>query len=134
MGRVTVTEIENGYNYKSNSSSGTNWITAIKDSQNLFIPTNTDFAIEFDITTTNLVGIYITKQNSNSFYHLSYNSSNLNHIKLEYTNNSIKYYLNNNLQRTTELDFDNSLAGFNITDWQGDMDINFTNFRIDKIP
>ena len=70
-------------------------------------------------------------ENSNYEYQKSLSSSG--HIKIEYQNNTITYQLNNTII-STEKDFEEKLVGFNITDWQGDMDITITNFRIDALP
>lgn len=103
------------------------------NSNRLYIPT-TGFKIEFNIITANPIGIYIQRSSSTYYYTLAYSTSGLNNIRLEYLNNEIKYYFNNNLTKTTEAEFDtNEYVGFFITDWQNDMDITITHLKIDKI-
>ena len=80
---------------------------------------------------TNQIGIYLQIENSNYEYQKSLTSSG--HIKIEYQNNTITYHLNNT-SLSTEKDFEEKPVGFNITDWQNDMDITITNFRIDANP
>ena len=127
---IVTTEAENGYNYKSTTDSNS-YITATKNSQRFFIPTTGTFTIEFDIITANQIGLYLQLNNSNYAY--SKSLTNSGHIKLEYQNNTITYTVNNTVT-SIEFDFEEQPVGFNITDWQNDMNITITNFKIDAIP
>lgn len=126
---VEVTEIENGYHYTSKSSSS-NYITFKKNNQTLFLSQDNPFNIEFDFETTSLIGVYLTKNDSNTYYGISYGYSGVNHVLLEYTISEVSFYLNETLIHTREVDFEDSLIGFNITDWQSDIDCKITNFKI----
>lgn len=132
MNGINITEVENGYHYVATQNLNT-WITANLNNQIYFIPTTNMFKIEFNILISNQIGIYITKEGSSYFYEVSYNYNGLNHVKFEYDGTSINFYRNNHLERTTPINFEGNPAGFNITDWQKDMDITITNFRIDEI-
>ena len=80
----------------------------------------------------NQIGFYLQSPTQN-VYGKSFSNNGLYHIKLEYQNGVISYYLNNNVT-VTSLEIIVNLLGFNITDWQNDMDITITNFKIDAIP
>lgn len=88
------------------------------------------FTIEFNIKTQNTIGVYIYKQGSNYYYQISFGYSGSNYVKLCYSDGIVEFYLNNKLERTTEVDFEDNPVGFSLVDWQNDIDCEITNFRI----
>lgn len=130
LNNTLMTEVENGYHYTANSNSASG-LTAKLNNQTFFIPTTTGFTVEFDCISQNQIGMYITKQGDNYYFGVSVYSG-LKHLKFKYNGETIEYSINNEVSKTAEVDFEDNPAGFNITDWQDDMDITITNFKIDK--
>lgn len=77
--------------------------------------------------------MYINKQGSSYYFGVSVYSG-LKHLKFQYNGETIEYIINNEVSTTAEVDFEGNPAGFNMTDWQDDMDITITNFTINKNP
>lgn len=107
----------------------------LKNNSQLFIPTDNNFCIEFTGIINNVCVFSIsTVQNYRGTTVGTLNSRNpiasVNY-KFEWVNGEMKFYINNVLTTTTNLDLSSvNYCGICFTDWQNDLDIYLKDFKV----
>jgi hypothetical protein len=110
----------------------------LKNGSQLFIPTDNDFCIEFTGIINNVCAFYIsTVQNTRGTNVGTLNTRNpiaTANCRFEWINGVMKFYINNTLATTTNLDLSSvNNCGICFTDWQSDLDIYLKDFKVYSI-
>ena len=107
----------------------------LNPSNELFLPYDSDWIIEFNLNSANLLALYFTQTvNSETGAVFGIYDTNFNkyrYVKIVYStsNHNIKYYLDNTLKNTLNASSFTNNIGFKLIDWQGDINISITDFK-----
>lgn len=130
-GTVTATATNDGVHLTTSQQN----TFLLKNSSQLFVPTSEDFTIEFEGVINNVCTFYISTVNNSR----GTTVGTLNplspvrtaHYKFEWANGVMKFYINDDLIKTTNLDLSSvTYCGICFTDWQGDLNIYLKDFKV----
>lgn len=118
-------------------NTNTNRLGLIPNNNVLFLPYAEDWCIEFNFKSENILAFYFIQDlndelnGSSSITYGNIDFSKEYSIKFQYShqNQTISYFMNNNLKVTLSTSFTNDI-GFRIIDWQGDMNITVYNLKV----
>lgn len=106
-----------------------------KNGEQLFIPTNTDFCIEFDVINSNQWVVYLFKATNTRYKQIGGvipTTSTYKNIKYVYSNGAVEMFIDKVSQViTSNVEItDVSYCGFGFIDWQSDLDCTVKNLKV----